>query len=49
MYGLSGALKEFVTSTVQPDMSACLLYSGSTEYRIGSMQTGVMYFVGSHG
>ena len=35
--GLGGALKELVSSTVRPDMSACQLYRDTTEYRIGSM------------
>ena len=35
--GLGGALKELVSSTVRPDVSACLLHRDSSEYRIGSM------------
>ena len=45
--GLGGVLKELVSSTVRPDMSAGLLYRHSSEYRIGLMQRG-LYFVGSH-
>ena len=51
--GFSGAQKQLVSSTQQvpafmfrTDISACLSYRDSSEYRIGSMQR-VAYFVGS--
>ena len=53
--GLGGAQKELVSSSWQVpasmvpiDMSACLFYRDSSEYKIGSMQR-VVYFLGSHG
>ena len=33
---LGGSLKELVSSTVRPNMSACQLYRDTIEYRIGS-------------